>query len=79
MLGIVGEMTGVVAVQIGARRRYDGPLGKSDRAFLLGLVGLLLGLGLDIHLFVNMALAGAVMLLMVTIRNRAQSALREVT
>jgi CDP-diacylglycerol--glycerol-3-phosphate 3-phosphatidyltransferase len=79
VLAIVSEMTGVVAVQIGARRRYDGPLGKSDRAFLLGLVGLLLGLGLDIHLFVNMALAGAVMLLMVTIRNRAQSALREVT
>lgn len=79
VLAIVSEMTGVVAVQIGARRRYDGPLGKSDRAFLLGLVGLLLGLGLDIHLFVNMALAGAVMLLMVTIRNRAQNALREVT
>ena len=79
VLAIVSEMTGVVAVQIGARRCYDGPLGKSDRAFILGLVGLLLGLGLDIHLLVNLTLVVAVMLLMVTIKNRAQTALREVT
>ena len=79
VLAIVSEMTGVVAVQIGARRCYDGPLGKSDRAFILGLVALLLGLGLDIHLLVNLTLVVAVMLLMVTIKNRAQTALREVT
>ena len=79
VLAIVSEMTGVVAVQIGARRCYDGPLGKSDRAFLFGLIGLLLGLGLDIHLLVNLALAVAVILLLLTIRNRGRSALREVT
>ena len=32
------EMAGVVAVQIGAERRYDGPMGKSDRAFTFGLL-----------------------------------------
>ena len=37
-------MTGVVAVQIGASRRYDGPLGKSDRAFAFGLLAVLLAL-----------------------------------
>src|SRR5882757_9818466 len=46
LLSIFSEMTGVVAVQIGASRRYDGPLGKSDRAFLFGLIALLGGLGL---------------------------------
>jgi CDP-diacylglycerol--glycerol-3-phosphate 3-phosphatidyltransferase len=45
ILAIVSEMTGVVAVQIGATRRYDGPMGKSDRAFVFGLLALLLGLG----------------------------------
>ena len=30
-LAVLSEMTGVVAVQIGASRRYDGPMGKSDR------------------------------------------------
>ena len=36
---------GVVAVQIGAARRYDGPMGKSDRAFVFGSLALLLGMG----------------------------------
>lgn len=78
VLAVVSEMTGVVAVQIGARRRYDGPMGKSDRAFLFGLVGLLLGFGLKIQLLVNAAMAVAVILLAITIKNRVQSALKEV-
>jgi CDP-diacylglycerol--glycerol-3-phosphate 3-phosphatidyltransferase len=44
LVGIVAEMTGVVGVQIGASRRYDG-FGKSDRAFVVGASGLALGLG----------------------------------
>src|SRR6266403_3852700 len=48
ILSILTEMTGVIGVQIGASRRYDGPLGKSDRAFLFGSVGLLLGLRVPI-------------------------------
>lgn len=34
----VSEMTGVVAVMAGATRRYDGPMGKSDRAFVFSLL-----------------------------------------
>ncbi|MEO5559758.1 MAG: CDP-alcohol phosphatidyltransferase family protein [Dokdonella sp.] len=45
VLGIIVEMTGVVGVQIGASRRYDG-FGKSDRALVIGVAGLVLGLGL---------------------------------
>src|SRR5215470_10870754 len=37
LLSVLTEMTGVIGVQIGASRRYDGPLGKSDRAFVFGL------------------------------------------
>ena len=44
VLGIIVEMTGVVGVQIGASRRYDG-FGKSDRALVIGVAGLVLGLG----------------------------------
>lgn len=44
LVGIVVEMSGVVAVQIGASRRYDG-FGKSDRAAVIGAIGLWLGLG----------------------------------
>ncbi len=78
VMALISEMTGVVAVQIGAQRRYDGPMGKSDRAFTFGLMGLFLGLGLRVHLLVNIALAVVLILLAITIKNRARQALAEV-
>lgn len=45
LLAVLSEMTGVLGSTIGASRRYDGPMGKSDRAFAFGLLALLLGLG----------------------------------
>lgn len=44
-LGFLVEMTGVAAIGIGASRRYDGPFGKSDRAFVFGALALAFGLG----------------------------------
>lgn len=79
LLGIVAEMAGVVTVTIGASRRYDGPLGKSDRAFVFGLLGLLLGSGLSagpwltVGLWIMLGLAGK------TLFNRVQRGLQETT
>jgi CDP-diacylglycerol--glycerol-3-phosphate 3-phosphatidyltransferase len=39
-LAALSEMTGVVGVMIGASRRYDGPMGKSDRAFVFSLIAI---------------------------------------
>ncbi|MGI9628253.1 MAG: CDP-alcohol phosphatidyltransferase family protein, partial [Longimicrobiales bacterium] len=39
LLAALSEMTGVLAAQQGASRRYDGPMGKSDRAFVFGALG----------------------------------------
>jgi len=39
---IVVEFVGVVAIQIGQPRQYAGPMGKSDRAFWVGLLAVLL-------------------------------------
>lgn len=78
VLSIISEMTGVVGVQMGGERRYDGPLGKSDRAFLFGLLGLLLGCGVEPGAWVDILLGIAVFLLCVTILNRGRRALRDV-
>lgn len=78
MAAIVSEMTGVVAVQIGASRRYDGPMGKSDRAFVFGALGLALGLGVQPGAWLNGLLAVLLALTCVTIVNRARQALREI-
>ena len=74
MLGIISEMAGVVAVQIGAERRYDGPLGKSDRAFAFGLIAFLLGCGVPSGKWLTILLSVLVVMAVVTIVRRARRA-----
>ncbi len=78
VLALISEMTGVVAVQIGASRRYDGPMGKSDRAMLFGAIALLAGLGVALQPWLEYVLIAALGLSLLTIVNRARGALREV-
>lgn len=40
----LSEMAGALGPMVGAERRYDGPMGKSDRAFVFGALGLWVGL-----------------------------------
>ena len=39
VLALLTEFTGLLGLSIGASRRYDGPMGKSDRALLFGILG----------------------------------------
>jgi CDP-diacylglycerol--glycerol-3-phosphate 3-phosphatidyltransferase len=75
LLAVISEMTGVVAVQIGAARRYDGPMGKSDRALVFGAVSLLLGLGVAPGVWTTGVFILVLALLGLTIANRARRAL----
>ncbi|MDM8565988.1 CDP-alcohol phosphatidyltransferase family protein [Candidatus Halobeggiatoa sp. HSG11] len=79
LLATISEMTGVIAIQIGASRRYDGPFGKSDRAFGFGLIALLLGFGVSVGTWLNIGFAIMLILLIITIVNRAANALKEIT
>lgn len=40
LLAALTELCGVTAQALGASRRYDGPMGKSDRAFWVGALAL---------------------------------------
>jgi len=77
LLSVVSEMAGVVAVQIGASRRYDGPMGKSDRAFIFGLLALLFAFGVNLASLGNIILFAVMLLLLLTIYNRCRRALKE--
>ncbi len=79
IFSIISEMTGVIAIQIGAQRRYDGPMGKSDRAFLFGVITLVLGLGFNPLPWLSYVLTLMLVLLCLTIYNRARKALEEIT
>lgn len=77
VLAVLSEMTGVVAVQVGASRRYDGPMGKSDRALAFGLIAALLGSGIEAGAWTNACIALVAALSAATIVNRARAALAE--
>jgi CDP-diacylglycerol--glycerol-3-phosphate 3-phosphatidyltransferase len=77
IIAVMVEMVGVVAIQIGASRRYDGPFGKSDRAFGFGLLCLLLGVGMQVGLWIDWLLMIMLALSVVTLINRGHSALAE--
>jgi CDP-diacylglycerol--glycerol-3-phosphate 3-phosphatidyltransferase len=76
-IAIMTEMAGVVAIQIGASRRYDGPFGKSDRAVFFGALALLLGLDVPTGTWIDVVLALAAAAGALTIMNRARAALKE--
>lgn len=78
-LAVITEMTGVVGVQIGASRRYDGPMGKSDRAFVFGTLAFFYGLGLVPAAWLCWIFAAVAFLLMATIARRARAALAELS
>ena len=71
----IGELAGVLALTLGGERRYDGPMGKSDRAFVFGLLGLVLGLGVTAGRWVDWLLALVLVLSAATIVNRVRRAL----
>ena len=78
LLALLSEFCGVLAVMIGGSRRYDGPMGKSDRALLLGGVALWLGFGGPGGVWLTGVLWIANALLALTGFNRLRGALREV-
>jgi CDP-diacylglycerol--glycerol-3-phosphate 3-phosphatidyltransferase len=76
-LAALTEFAGVVALSVGASRRYDGPMGKSDRAFVLGALGLAVGLGMAPAPWQQAVFPAFALLLAWTVINRVRRALAE--
>lgn len=75
-LSAVSEMAGALGVMVGAGRRYDGPMGKSDRAFVFGALALWMGLGGAVADWAGWLIPRLLALLLaVTIVNRVRSGL----
>jgi len=75
-LACIAELAGILGVLVGGARRHDGPMGKSDRAFAFGALGLLVGLGVPTERWMSIALAAIAALLVVTTLNRVRSGIR---
>ncbi|WP_431281446.1 alpha/beta fold hydrolase [Humitalea sp. 24SJ18S-53] len=75
VLSIVSEFAGV----LGPNRRYDGPLGKSDRAFVFGALGLWVGIVGALPGFAFWLMPLLVLLLIATTINRVAAGLADLT
>ena len=75
VLALLAEFAGVLAVAVGIARRFDGPMGKSDRAFAFSVLAIAVWWGAP-QSFMNGLLSGVVLLLLSTIFNRLRHALR---
>ena len=69
-LSTVSEMTGALGPMIGAERRYDGPMGKSDRAFVFGALGLWVGLSAELPAWAAWLMPVVVVAIVLNIVNR---------
>jgi CDP-diacylglycerol--glycerol-3-phosphate 3-phosphatidyltransferase len=72
VVAIISEMAGALGPLLGAPRRYDGPLGKSDRAFAFGFLAVLIGAGIAPGMWSTFVLAVLLGLGSLTIVNRAR-------
>ena len=72
---LLTEFAGVLVQAIGAPRGFEGPMGKSDRAFAFGVVALLIGAGVA-PIWANGLLVLVLLLSALTVFNRLRRGLR---
>lgn len=66
ILSIINEFCGVLAKIISGERRYDGPMGKSDRALFIGLLCICLFFTSEVYNFLNYFLILAIVLMIIS-------------
>jgi CDP-diacylglycerol--glycerol-3-phosphate 3-phosphatidyltransferase len=77
VLSIMTEFAGVLGPLVGASRRYDGPMGKSDRAVLFGALGLWIGVSAPMPAWLAWAVPVIAVLLLLTVINRTRAGIRD--
>jgi CDP-diacylglycerol--glycerol-3-phosphate 3-phosphatidyltransferase len=55
-LAAVNEYAGVLGSSVGNQRRYEGPMGKSDRTLVWGVLCIALAVGVDLEPYAMLAL-----------------------
>ncbi len=78
VLSIISEMAGLLGVVTVGNRRYDGLMGKSDRAFSFGVISILLAAGVRPGIWLNFVWLSMIFLLVETVGDRVKNALLEV-
>ena len=77
LLALLSEVAGILGPLVGSSRRYDGPLGKSDRALVFGGLALAVGLLPALPAWSAWLMPALALLLCLTILNRIRHGLHE--
>ena len=77
-LAALSELCGILGQVQGKTRHYDGPMGKSDRAFVFGVLGLLYAVSGSLHSLFWWVANILIILLIVTCIKRVKNGLAEV-
>ena len=65
-LSVINEFCGVLAKTISGERRYDGPMGKSDRALFIGLLCIYMFFSSQATVFLNYILILVIFLMIIS-------------
>lgn len=79
ILSMLTEYAGVMGPLVGASRRYDGPMGKSDRALAFGIISAGVAIGWLPLAWINILLWVIAALLIYTMINRVKQGLTEIS
>ena len=77
VLAGLSEFAGALGPTVGGTRRYDGPMGKSDRAFVLGALALWIGVAGALPLWAAWIFPALCALIAWTVARRVRAGLRE--
>jgi CDP-diacylglycerol--glycerol-3-phosphate 3-phosphatidyltransferase len=74
-LSVVNEFSGLLGKVVSGQRRYDGPMGKSDRALFMGIYGLLCFFSIEPGFYSLPVFSVVILLLMVSTLTRTLKSL----
>lgn len=77
IMSVINEFAGLMGKVIGKERRYEGPMGKSDRALILGVYGLAVFFGADITHYSQYIFGLIILLLFISTYVRLKKSLNE--
>lgn len=77
LLSMMTELAGTIGSTVGASRRYEGPMGKSDRAVVFGALGLWIGCSGPTPAWLGWSVPLLTGLLILTVVNRVRAGIGE--
>ena len=76
-LSVINEFCGLLSKSISGVRRYDGPMGKSDRAFFVGIICIVLFFTNTILVYIDYIFLTAIILMIISSYLRLTKSLKD--